>query len=78
MKAYKNLEEIQKGLKEVQTSVVGTDAFMAKCFPLLIKSLIKKSAKRKGKPTKWQRHVSKYMKAGKSIKDASHDWKKKA
>lgn len=32
--------------------------------------------RKQSKPSKWQQHVTKYLRSGKTIKDASADWNK--
>jgi len=38
---------------------------------------LRKMAGIKKKPTAWNKHVAKYLKEGKTVKDAARDWKKK-
>ena len=39
MKAFRNLTEVKKGLREVTSSACGTDRFIAQAVPLVIKEL---------------------------------------
>jgi hypothetical protein len=54
MKGYKNLKEIEQACKEVNSCACGSDSFMYKCFPLLLKQLVEinqKLSKLEGKRT---------------------------
>ena len=40
MKPYKNLSEVKRAANKVSSSTSQSDAFMYKCFPLLIETLL--------------------------------------
>jgi len=80
MKDIKDLREVLKELHSVTSCATGTDAFMAKCFPLMIKQniatqkLLEKvlhKKTRKYKKTAWQKTLSEGFKKGMSIKECS-------
>lgn len=77
MKPFKNLEEVEQGIKEINSAAAGTDRFMARCFPLMIKIFMRaytKQDRRKRKPSKWNLYVSEGMRNGKSMKQIAKEW----
>ena len=73
-KSFETIEEAELFLKkEVNSCGTDTDLFMAKCFPLLLKALIKKKRKN---TSKWNQFVSKGLKEGKSMKQIAEEWRK--
>lgn len=81
MKEIKDLREVLKELHAVDSCASGTDRFMAKCFPLMIKQniatqkllekVLHKKA-RKYKKSQWQHLLSVKLKLGYTIKECAN------
>ena len=83
MKELNDLREVKKELHAVSSCASGTDRFMARCFPLMIKQnqdllklLSRKiNVKRSYTKSDWQRFLAIKMKEGFTIKQCSALWK---
>ncbi len=87
MSEYTTLKQIEKACRDVDSCASGSDGFMYKCFPYMMEQLteIKDQliqlnqvlSKKKREPSEWSMFLGKYLKEGKTIQEASEDWKKK-
>lgn len=70
MKSCKNIEQLREQFKEVRSVVTDDTSFMAKALMFVAERIDSVSIRKKRKPTAYQLKVGKYMKLGKSVKEA--------